>query len=40
MEGGREEVYTGLWWLNLWERDHLEDSGVDWKIILRWIYRM
>jgi len=22
------------------ERDHLEGEGVDWRIILRWIYRM
>ena len=21
------------------ERDHLEDPGVDWRIILRWIFR-
>jgi len=26
---GREEVYTGLWWGNLRERDHLEQPGVD-----------
>jgi len=24
---------------NLSERDHLEDAGVDWRIILRWIIR-
>jgi hypothetical protein len=24
-----EEVYTGFWWGNLRERDHLEDSGMD-----------
>ena len=21
------------------ERDHLEDPGIDWKIILRWTFR-
>jgi len=36
---GREEVYTGFWWGNLWERDHLEDPGVDGRLILRWIFR-
>jgi len=36
---GRRELYTGLWWGNLRERDHLGDPGVDWKIILRWIFR-
>jgi hypothetical protein len=36
---GREEVYTGFWWGNLRERDHLEDPGVDGSIILRWIFR-
>jgi len=35
--GGRGEVYTGFWWGNLRERDHLEDSGVDGRIILGWI---
>ena len=36
---GRKEEYTGLWWGNLRERDHLRDPGVDGRIILRWIYR-
>ena len=26
---GRGEAYTGCWWGNLRERDHLGDSGVD-----------
>ena len=30
---------TGFWWGNLRERDHLEDKGVDGRIILRWILR-
>jgi len=33
MYGG--EVYTGFWWGNLRERDHLEDPSVDGRIILR-----
>jgi hypothetical protein len=32
---GRGEACTGIWWGNLRERDHLEDPGVDGKIILR-----
>jgi len=32
-------VHTGFWWRNLRERDHLEDPGVDGRIILRWIFR-
>jgi hypothetical protein len=26
---GRGEAYTGFWWGNLRERDHLEDLGID-----------
>ena len=29
----------GFWWGNLRERDHLEDSGVDGRIVLRCIFR-
>jgi len=36
---GRGEAYTGFWWANLSERDHLGDPDVDWRIILRWIFR-
>ena len=32
---GRVEVYTGLWWGNLKERDHLEDPGVDGRMDLQ-----
>jgi hypothetical protein len=31
--------YIGVWWGNLREKDHLEEAGVDGRIILRWIYR-
>jgi len=33
------EAYTGFWWENMRERDHLEDPGVDGRIILRRIFR-
>jgi hypothetical protein len=33
--GGKGEMYTGFWLENLRERDHLEDPGVDGRIILR-----
>ena len=36
---GRKEVRTGFWWGNLRDRDNLEDSGVDGRKILRWIFR-
>jgi len=36
---GREEVYSGFWWGNLRERDHVEDPGIDGRITLRWIFR-
>jgi len=37
---GREEVYTGFWCGNLRGKDHLEDPGIDGRIVLRWIFRM
>jgi hypothetical protein len=32
---GKVEVYIGFWWGNLRERDHLEDTGIDGRIILK-----
>jgi len=32
MEG--REVHAGFWWGNLRERDYLEDTGIDRRIIL------
>jgi hypothetical protein len=37
---GRGEVHTGCYWGNVREGDHLDDTGVDWKIILKWIFKM
>ena len=36
---GRGRTYTGFWWRNLRETDHLEDPGVDGRIILIWNFR-
>jgi hypothetical protein len=35
---GRREMHAG-WWRNMEEGDHLEDLGVDRKIILKCILR-
>ena len=31
--------YKGFWWGNLKEREHLEDSGLNRRIILSWIFK-
>jgi len=33
------KVCREFWWENLRERNHLEDPGVIYRIILRWIFR-
>jgi len=33
--GDRRKLYTGFWWGNMRERYHLEDSGVDGRIIIK-----
>jgi hypothetical protein len=35
---GTGEVHTGFWWGNLREGDHLEDPGIDGRIILKRIF--
>jgi hypothetical protein len=37
MCGRGREVHTGVWWGNMKERDHLEDSGIGGWLILIWI---
>jgi hypothetical protein len=32
-------MYSGFWWGNLRKKDHLEDPGIERRIILRWIFR-
>jgi hypothetical protein len=35
--GGGVEVHVVFYWRNLREKDHLEDSGLDGRIILKWL---
>jgi len=36
---GSKETYTGFWWGNVRERDNLEDTSINGKIVLKWIFR-
>jgi len=36
---GIRDLCTGFWWVNLTDRDRLEDTNLDGRIILRWIFR-
>jgi hypothetical protein len=36
---GRGGVHAGYGWGSLGERDHFEETGLDGRRILRWIFR-
>jgi len=37
--GQAGQVHTGFWWGNLKQRNHLEVTGIDGRIILKWILK-
>jgi hypothetical protein len=36
---GRGTVHRGFLWGDVSEGDHLEDAGIDVRIILKWIFK-
>jgi hypothetical protein len=36
---GDREVHTGFWWGDLREKYNLEDLGLDWRMILKWVFK-
>jgi len=38
--GGTREMKVDCWWGKGEERDHLEDQGIDGRIILKWLKEM
>jgi hypothetical protein len=36
---GNKEMHTGFGWEYLSEREQLEELGVDWRVILKWILK-
>jgi hypothetical protein len=36
----RGEVHTGFWWKDLREGGHLENPGIDRRIIPKWIFKI
>jgi hypothetical protein len=36
---GRGEMYTGFWWGDQSEADHLEDLDIDGKTIIKWVFK-
>jgi hypothetical protein len=36
---GKREVHTGSWWGDLREGDHLRDTDIDGRILLKWVLK-